>query len=395
MMSTMDRVLSSPTRSRLIAAALLAFTLSVTPRIDAATAWRPTNLAALHTHPEFFQGRPIAVDAILSRTGEGRLLLTSGAVQVQVLYDGPPVPDGLVEVRGEFWNIGGMQPDDPRIASAAIQRRLGLTPTTPWPRSGALLVIHADGISPASPPATTTLRTIVLDPSRYLDRHVTIAGQFSGRNLLGELPDAPGRSPWDFVLRADHAALWVTGERPKGAGFDLSLDNRVDTEHWLEVSGVVQQARGLIWIEAAKGGIRDDRPPAVQADAGPAAAPPPAVAPFPPPEVIFSVPTQGQSDVPLSTAVRIQFSRDIDPATFAHHVEAGYLLAESVRRGEPQPPAVSTTLHYFPDRRELEILFSRPLERFRTVKVTLLPGILGTDHQPLKPWTLTFVLGGS
>ena len=35
------------------------------------------------------------------------------------------------------------------------------------------------------------------------------------------------------------------------------------------------------------------------------------------------------------------------------------------------------------------------LERFRTLKIDLVDGILGTDGQPLKPWTLTFALGGS
>ena len=43
----------------------------------------------------------------------------------------------------------------------------------------------------------------------------------------------------------------------------------------------------------------------------------------------------------------------------------------------------------------LEITFAKPLERFRTLKVDLLDGILGTDEQPLKPWTLTFEVGGS
>ena len=42
----------------------------------------------------------------------------------------------------------------------------------------------------------------------------------------------------------------------------------------------------------------------------------------------------------------------------------------------------------------LELKFTKPLEQFRTLKVELLEGILGTDQQPLKPWTLTFVLGG-
>jgi hypothetical protein len=41
------------------------------------------------------------------------------------------------------------------------------------------------------------------------------------------------------------------------------------------------------------------------------------------------------------------------------------------------------------------VRFAKPLERFRTVKVELLEGIVGTDAQPLKAWTLTFALGGS
>jgi len=43
----------------------------------------------------------------------------------------------------------------------------------------------------------------------------------------------------------------------------------------------------------------------------------------------------------------------------------------------------------------LEIRFTKPLERFRTLKVELIEGILGTDQQPLKPWSLSFGLGGS
>jgi len=43
----------------------------------------------------------------------------------------------------------------------------------------------------------------------------------------------------------------------------------------------------------------------------------------------------------------------------------------------------------------LEIKFAKPLERFRTLKVDLLDGILGTDGQPLKAWTLTFMIGGA
>jgi hypothetical protein len=58
-------------------------------------------------------------------------------------------------------------------------------------------------------------------------------------------------------------------------------------------------------------------------------------------------------------------------------------------------PPVEFTVQYAGANRVLEIKFAKPLERFRTLKVDLLEGILGTDGQPLKPWTLTFMLGGS
>jgi hypothetical protein len=121
------------------------------------------------------------------------------------------------------------------------------------------------------------------------------------------------------------------------------------------------------------------------------AAPPPALIP---PEVRFSVPVQGETDVPLSTHVRIQFSRDIDPSSFKGHVRIGYLVSESAERGEPQAPLIEGQPRYDPGSRVLDVGFTTPLQRFRTVKVELLEGIVGTDGAPLQPWTLTFSLGG-
>ena len=115
----------------------------------------------------------------------------------------------------------------------------------------------------------------------------------------------------------------------------------------------------------------------------------------PPPEVVFSAPTQDESDVALTTNVRIQFSRDIDPATIKGHVRIGYLDAQTRERGEFVTPSAEFTAAYVGPSRVLELRFAKPLERFRTLRVELLEGILGTDQQPLKPWTLTFGLGGS
>ena len=61
---------------------------------------------------------------------------------------------------------------------------------------------------------------------------------------------------------------------------------------------------------------------------------------------------------------------------------------------EPNAPAITAQLRYDPGTRVLDIGFSAPLERFRTVTVELVDGIKGSDGAPLKPWRLTFSLGG-
>jgi hypothetical protein len=231
---------------------------------------------------------------------------------------------------------------------------------------------------------------MVLYPSRYLDQKVTVVGQFAGRNLLGDLPDAPGRSRYDFVLRSVDAAIWVTNIQPRGRDFDLSLDARIDTGRWLEVTGTLQQGRGLQWLEAQPGSLKLAKPPAETTSAEPQIRVPAA----PPPEVVFSAPTQDETDVLVSTNVRIQFSRDIDPATLKGHLRAQYIGSALPAGGEPAPKLEFTT-EYRPATRVLEIRFSQPIVRFRTVQIDLLEGVLGTDQQPLAPWTLKFMTGGS
>ena len=85
----------------------------------------------------------------------------------------------------------------------------------------------------------------------------------------------------------------------------------------------------------------------------------------------------------------------LDQATLKNHIRVSYVTAQTIERGEPTTPTAEFTLQYAPASRVVELKFTKPLERFRTVKVDLLEGILGTDQQPLKPWTLTFEVGGS
>ncbi|HEY7790755.1 MAG TPA: Ig-like domain-containing protein [Vicinamibacterales bacterium] len=356
----------------------------------AAAAWSFTNLAALHAYPEFYQNKQIVVQAQLS-VSHGRLVLSAGGDQLQVLFSGTAPPDGLVEARGEFWNVGGMNNDDPRLRPDVLTA-LGVDPSAPWPRSGRLLALKATSLNPVSAPSTATIHTIMLEPDRFLGQTVTLTGQFSGRNLLGELPNAPGLSQWDFVLRGQDTALWVTGQQPKGDGFTLNPDTRVDTDRWLQVTGVVRQGRGLVWVEVARDGIKLAQPPTAT-ETAPSSNEPAPIAAFPPPEAVFSAPTSGETDVPLTTALRIQFSRDLDPSTLKDNITISYVAGEPAGGAAPAA-AIAFTYKYLPDRRELDIHFDRPLDRFRTVKATLATDILGADHQPLKPWTVSFTTGG-
>ena len=375
-------------RTKIVAVALV---LAV-PALAQTPSRRATNIAALVAFPGFYHTRQVVLLGQVSTTDRGQIRVSDGLASVRVVLAGS-APDGNAEVRGEFWDLGRMNPDDPRLARVDLKAIFGLDPTGPWPRSGEITAIMATAIRPAAVPAAPSIRSIVLNPSRYLNQRVTVTGQFAGRNLTGDLPDSPARSRWDFVLRSADAAIWISGARPKGKGFDLALDARIDTGRWLEVSGVVHEGRGLQWLDVAAEGIRLGR--------APTEAPPPEEQPVvrvpaaPPPEVVFSAPTQDETDVLLNSLVRIQFSRDLDAATLKGRIAVRYLESETTERGEPTTPSAAFTTEYRAANRVLEVRFTKPLERFRTLKVELREGILGTDQQPLNPWTLTFMTGGS
>ena len=353
---------------------------------------RATNIAALVAFPGFYHGRQVLLLGQVTTDERGQMKVSDGVASVRVVF-AASAPDGNGEVRGEFWDLGRMNADDPRLSRLDLRATFGQDPNGPWPRSGEVTAIMATAVRPAAIPPAPSIRSIVLNPSRYLNQRVTVTGQFAGRNLTGDLPDAPSRSRWDFVIRSADAAMWVSGARPKGKGFDLALDARIDTGRWLEVTGVVHEGRGLQWLDVAAEGIQLGK---ALTESAPAEGTPVVRVPAaPPPEVVFSAPTQDETDVLLNSVVRIQFSRDIDAATIKGHVTARYLESETVERGEPTTPTAEFTTQYSAASRVLELKFTRPLERFRTIRVELSSDILGTDKQPLKPWTLSFDLGGA
>ena len=357
---------------------LLLFFVSATVSAQPGTPRRATNIAALLAQSTYFHQHPVVVVGELTLLDSGELRLTTDGLSIRVISQGN-TPNGMVELRGEFWDLGRFNADDPRLATYDIRRTFGIDPEGAWPRAGQVTALIASAVAPATPPAAPSIRNLVLYPSRYLDQRITVTGQFGGRNLLGDLPDAPAQSRWDFVLRSADAAVWVTNMRPKGKDFELALDARIDTGRWLEVSGTLQEGRGLQWLNAEAGSLKITQAPKDTPDT-----PVIRVAAAPPPEVVFSAPTLEETEVRPAGSVRIQFSRDMDPSTFRGRIVVHYGNATAL---------VPFTTQYLPGTRVLELKFAAPLERFSPVVVELQEGILGTDKQPLAPWKLTFDTG--
>ncbi|HEX5475029.1 MAG TPA: Ig-like domain-containing protein [Vicinamibacterales bacterium] len=343
-----------------------------------------TSAEALVASPVFFHGREIAVHARVIES-RGLAELSGTAKPVFVYWKEQPASTSDGEVRGAFWDLGRLRPDDSRFASIDFAPALQAVSNGEWPGRGELFVILNATFVDSPLPVEPTIRAIALAPAKYADTRVTLVGRFRGNNLYGDLPVPVGKSRWDFVLQAADGAVWVTGVRPRGKGFDLDPTARVDTGVWLEVAGMVRHEGALVWIEAAS----------VARATAPAEAPVEVTVPLPPapvPQVIFTAPLANDVDVSPSSTVRLQFSRDMNPGSFKGHVHVTYTGTAPTGAPAAPPPF---TIDYNEGNRALEITFSAPLDRFRTVRVDLLDGIESAiDRQPLAPWSMTFTTGG-
>jgi hypothetical protein len=378
-------------RRRLALAVIVAASLAgaVRPAWTQPSTRKVTTVTAIRNFAGFYHSQAVVVRGEL-RGPETRPTLSSAEDTIPLLgRESLPQP-GTYDVRGQVLDIGRLSADDPRLSGVDL-RPLGIESNDRWPRQGEIVVLRVASLEKAEPPPAPSIRALALDPDRYIDQRVTVKGQFRGRNLFGDVPQAPAlsaKTKGEFVLKSADAAVWVLGKQPKGRGFQFDTESRIDSQRWLEVTGVVREARGLVWIDVESLAETKPAPEAAAVESAPATAEPI------PPEVVFSTPTQDETDVALNTRVRVQFSRDIDPPSIRGHVQVTYSGVQASERGEAQAPAITAQLRYDPGRRVLDISFSEPLERFRTVTVDLLEGIKGTDGAPMKPWKLTFSLGG-
>ncbi|AMY09787.1 hypothetical protein LuPra_03013 [Luteitalea pratensis] len=357
-------------------------------RAEGASGRKATTLGALTAYAGFYHLQAVRVRAKLVTdqvgtallSGETRLLAVGDAATAQVTGD--------VEVAGTFIDVGRLTHDDQRVSTYGLAALSQKVLQREWPAQGELLVIVVNEVRKAEPFTAPSVRGLALDPLRFDGQSVTVSGRFRGRNLFGDQPASPARSKFDFVIQLADASLWVVGRRPKGQGFDLNVDARVDTGRWLEVQGDVHTSKGLVWIEAIA--IRTTQPVSDTTPVETTEVAPPA----PPPQVIFSTPTAGEVDVTADARVRLQFSRDMTPQSFKGNVMAAYDAREAAERGIPPASTPPFVANYDQGRRTLELKFSAPFERFRTVIIRLAPGITAFDSQPLAPFELRFTVGG-
>jgi hypothetical protein len=227
--------------------------------------------------------------------------------------------------------------------------------------------------------AQVTLEDLVTKPDQYDGKAVTVRGQFRGGNLFGDMPSASRQRSSDWVLKDDVFAVWVSGKKAKGPGWTLDPDLRRDTGKWLQVTGRVLVRSHVVTIQATD--VVLSRPPAADAPVRAEAEKPPPPPPKPRklPVVVFSLPLDGERDVPPDSVFQVQFSNDMNEDSFRDHVVFRYA-------GRPQPgdnALDAKRISYDLGRKTLQVDPGDLLRPGRVVELLLLPGIVDLDGVPL------------
>ena len=363
-----------------IASALIAgIVIAVSTHVASMQSQQPiaTALATIQRYPTFFHGRTVSLVGTPKEVdGIWRLPMDTARTFVVIPREGHP-PSREVELRGVLFDVGQVSRDDTRLSTSGLRTIVESLSGDVWPARNTLFALTA--ATWVDPPALTpaSIRTVVLRPDGFERKQLTLRGRFRSQNLYGDLPAWPRQSQWDFVLQAADAAIWVTGQRPRGKGFDLDPTTRRGAGAWLEATGTIRFEDGLARLEAtslAASKPESEEPPAVNVPTPP---------PLPAPAVIFSAPLDGESDVDPAAVIRVQFSRDMRDASFEGGIKVSYVGDTGVL---PPPFAFK----YSPDTRAVEIRFKTPLVSGIGVAVTLGPPIVARDGAALTPATISF-----
>ncbi|HYN07558.1 MAG TPA: Ig-like domain-containing protein [Vicinamibacterales bacterium] len=336
-----------------------------------------TSLSTIQRYPTFYHGRTVAlIGAPEEIDGIWRIPIDATRTLIVLPRDGRP-PSRAVELRGLLFDVGQLSQDDTRLSASGLRAVVETLSRDRWPARNTLFALTAATWVDEPSLTPPSVRTIALHPQAFDGKSVTVRGRFRAQNLYGDLPAWPRQSQWDFVLQAADAAIWVTGIRPRGRGFDLDPTTRRGAGAWLEAQGTIRFEDGLPRLEAstlATSKPESDAPPAV-------ALPPPPL--LPPPAVIFSAPLNNEADIDPTVVVRVQFSRDMKESSFEGAVKVTY--AEPI--AGPAPPF---EVNYHSGTRAIEIRFKSPLASAVAVTVSFGAAITATDGTPMAPASITF-----
>jgi hypothetical protein len=263
-----------------------------------------------------------------------------------------------MEVTGVLVRASASAPAEAAPAEAAPAVRF-------WRLAGA------EPESTSLPGTPLTLESLVYAGGSRDGQLVRVRGQFRGRNLHGDLPQASQRGPADWVVKDDYYAVWVTRRGPGGRGWRLDPTSMDDTRTWVEISGRPRTRDGYVYLHAET--VVPLSPPS----AADAIAPPPAHASArTPPAVVFSLPLESEHLAPAGATLLIQFSTHMDPTSFARRVRLRYAGEEAVF-----DPA---RLTYDASRRTL-VLEPGLLAAGRDLECLLLAGLIDVHGQALVP----------
>jgi hypothetical protein len=222
---------------------------------------------------------------------------------------------------------------------------------------------------------TVTLESLVLKPGGHDGQTVRVVGKFRGRNLYGDLPVRSQRNSSDWVIKDDLFAVWVTGKKPKGTGFDLDPGLKRDTGKWVVVVGRPETSGTVTYLRALQVEVTSAPTPTAQAQPPP----PPPERPKVPPVVVFSLPLDGDREVPTDGRFQVQFSKDMNEQTFK-----GRVLLRYLGRTLPGDRGFDgAKLTYDGGRRTLTVDPGDVLRPGRQIELIFLPGIVDIDGLPL------------
>jgi hypothetical protein len=296
----------------------------------------------------------------LGTFGRRVIILPVPETQGAFRYDGPRWLGREVEVTG----VVSVGTDPERVMTTAIINF--------WTYYGP----PEEKEGPAPPSPEVTLEDLVTRPGQHDGQIVRVMGQFRGANLFGDLPSASRRRSDDWVVKEDLFAAWVQGKKPRGSGWRLDPKLHRDTGKWLAVQGRVRTIDGVVYIEATHLSLTKPRAALPEAKA-PELPPPP---PPEPPVIVFSLPLDGERNVPPNSVFKVQFSKDMDETSFKGHVVLRYA-------GRPRPgdrPLDAVKVDYDEGRKALVVDPGDLLRPGRVVELLLLPGIVDLDGLPLQ-----------